>query len=101
MKKSSSDEVLRQANLNIQSSYCLARFIAKEIIKEENSDNEEIMKKLRILEAQYEQVSSYYITPDKEGTSSKPGVSNAVMVNWKKNRLEEIGKEIETLKMEK
>jgi hypothetical protein len=36
------DEVLRQANLNIQSSYCLARFIAKEIIKaqKEISDNE-------------------------------------------------------------
>ena len=61
----------------------------------------ENMKKLRILEAQYEQVSSYYIPPDKEHTSTKPGVSNTVMVNWKKKRLVEIGKEIENLKMEK
>ena len=29
------DEVLRQANLNIQSSYCLAMFIGREILKSE------------------------------------------------------------------
>ena len=37
------DKVLRQANLNIQSSSCLARFIGQEILKaekEENSNNE-------------------------------------------------------------
>ena len=47
-----------------------------------------------ILKAQLKQVSSYYIPPDKEHTSTKPGVSNTVMVNWKKKRLVEIGKEI-------
>ncbi len=62
---------------------------------------EEINKKLGILEAQLKQVSSYYIPPDKEHTSTMPGVSNAVMVNWKKIRMEEIRKEIENLKMEK
>ena len=54
-----------------------------------------------ILEAQLKQVSSYYIPPDKEHTSTMPGVSNEVMVNWKKTRMEEIRKEMENLKMEK
>ena len=62
---------------------------------------EEINKKLKVLEAQLKQVSSYYIPPDKEHTSTMPGVSNEVMVNWKKKRMEEIRKEIENLKMEK
>ena len=30
-----------------------------------------------------------------------PGIDNTAMVNWKKKRMEEIGKEIENLKMEK
>jgi len=68
-------------------------------------NTEEIDKKLGILEIQLKQVSNYYIAPDKKSTSTKmgfePGVSNEVMVNWKKKRMEEIGKEIENLKMEK
>ena len=66
---------------------------------------EEITKKLGILEIQLRQVSNIYIPPDKKSTSTKmgfePGVSNEVMVNWKKTRMEEIRKEIENLKMEK
>ena len=57
-------------------------------------------KKLKVLEAQLKQVSSYYIPPDKEHTSTVPGISNAVMVNWKKGRMEEIRKEIVNLKGE-
>ena len=61
-------------------------------------------KKLRILEAQLKQVSTYYIPPDKKSTSTKmgfePGVSNSVMVQWKKTRMGEISKEIENLKCE-
>ena len=68
-------------------------------------NTEEISKKLKVLEAQLKQVSSYYIPPDKKSTSTKmgmaPGVSNSVMVDWKKKRMEEIRKEIENLKMEK
>ena len=64
-------------------------------------NTEEITKKIGILEAQLKQVSSYYIPPDKEHTSTMPGVSNEVMVNWKKTRMEEIRKEMENLKMEK
>ena len=68
-------------------------------------NTEEITKKLEILEIQLKQVSNYYIAPDKKSTSTKmgmaPGVSNSVMVDWKKTRMEEIRKEIENLKMEK
>ena len=62
---------------------------------------EEITKKIGILEIQLKQVSNYYIAPDKEHTSTVPGINNAAMVNWKKKRMEEIRKEIENLKMEK
>ena len=55
-------------------------------------------KKVQILEAQLKQVSSYYIPPDKESTSVTAGVSNAVMVNWKKKRMEDLRKEIEKAK---
>ena len=58
---------------------------------------EEINKKLKVLEAQLKQVSSYYIPPDKEHTSTMPGVSNEVMVIWKEKRLEELQKEIDAL----
>ena len=68
-------------------------------------NTEEINKKLNVLEIQLKQVSAYYIPPDKKSTSTKmgfkPGIDNAAMVNWKKKRMEEIGKEIENLKMEK
>ena len=64
-------------------------------------NTEEISKKLGILEAQLKQVSSYYIPPDKEHTSTKPGVSNSVMVNWKKKRMEDLRKEIDLLITEK
>ena len=63
---------------------------------------EEITKKLGILEIQLRQVSNIYIPPDKKSTSTKmgfePGVSNEVMVNWKKTRMDELKKEIEQLK---
>jgi len=64
-------------------------------------NTEEINKKLGILEIQLKQVSNYYIAPDKEHTSTMPGIDNTAMVNWKKKRMEEIRKEIENLKMEK
>jgi len=57
-------------------------------------------KKLKILEAQLKQVSSYYIPADKKHSSTEPGISNEVMVKWKKNRMEEIRKEIVNLKGE-
>ncbi len=57
-------------------------------------------KKLMILEAQLQQVVSYYIPPDKRSTSTVPGISNSAMVKWKETRMEEIRKEIENLKGE-
>ena len=60
-------------------------------------NTEENNKKLKALEAQLKQVSTYYIPPDKESTSVTAGVSNSVMVNWKKKRMEDLRKEIENL----
>ena len=57
-------------------------------------------KELKILQAQLKQVSNFFIPAGKESTSTEPGTSNAVLVNWKKNRMEEIRKEIENLKGE-
>ena len=63
-------------------------------------NTEEIInRKLKALEAQLKQVSSYYIPPDKESTSVTAGVSNTVMVNWKKKRIEDLKQEIEKVKV--
>lgn len=63
-------------------------------------NTEEIInRKLKALEAQLKQVSSYYIPPDKESTSITAGVSNTVMVNWKKKRIEDLKQEIEKVKV--
>ena len=47
--------------------------------------------------AQLKQISEYYIPPDKKSTSTEPGTSNAVIVSWKKKRIEEIKREIREL----
>ena len=57
-------------------------------------------KKLQILEAQLQQVMSYYIPPNKKSSSTEPGTSNAVIANWKETRIREIRKEIANLKGE-
>ena len=50
--------------------------------------------------AQLKQISEYYIPPDKKSTSTEPGTSNTVIVNWKKKRMEELQREIDQLKGE-
>ena len=50
--------------------------------------------------AQLKQISEYYIPPDKKSTSTEPGTSNIVIVNWKKKRMEELQREIDQLKGE-
>ena len=60
-------------------------------------NTEEISKKLKVLEAQLKQVSSYYIPPDKESTSVTPGTTNEVQRQWKEKRMEELQKEIDAL----
>lgn len=58
---------------------------------------EEISKKLKVLEAQLKQVSSYYIPPDKKSTSITPGTTNEVQRQWKEKRMEELQKEIDDI----
>ena len=43
------------------------------------------------------QISNYHIEPDKKSTSTEPGTSNAVIVSWKKKRIEELTQEIREL----
>ena len=49
------------------------------------------------LQAGLRQVSNYHIEPDKKSTSTEPGTSNAVIVSWKKKRIEELKQEIRDL----
>ena len=49
------------------------------------------------LQAGLRQVSNYHIEPDKKSTSTEPGTSNAVIVSWKKKRIEELTQEIRDL----
>ena len=49
------------------------------------------------LQAGLRQVSDYYVEPDKKSTSAEPGISNAVIVSWKKKRIEELTQEIREL----
>ena len=49
------------------------------------------------LQAGLRQVSNYHIEPDKKSTSTEPGTSNAVIVSWKKKRIEELTQEIREL----
>ena len=49
------------------------------------------------LQAGVRQVSNYHIEPDKKSTSTEPGTSNAVIVSWKKKRIEELTQEIRDL----
>ena len=58
-------------------------------------------KRIRILKAQLRQVSNYLIPTNKESTSTEPGISNISLANWKKNRMEELRKEISKLKGER
>ena len=49
------------------------------------------------LQAGLRLVSNYHIEPDKKSTSTEPGTSNAVIVSWKKKRIEELTQEIRDL----
>ena len=49
------------------------------------------------LQAGLRQVSDYYVEPDKKSTSAEPGISNSVIVSWKKKRIEELTQEIREL----
>ena len=49
------------------------------------------------LQAGLRQVSGYYVEPDKKSTSTEPGTSNAVIINWKKKRIEELTEELKDL----
>ena len=57
----------------------------------------EIEYKHAALQAGLRQVSDYHIEPDKKSTSTEPGTSNAVIVSWKKKRIEELTQEIREL----
>tara|TARA_B100000749_G_C18313481_1_gene417752 strand:+ start:507 stop:710 length:204 start_codon:yes stop_codon:yes gene_type:complete len=57
----------------------------------------EIEYKHAALQAGLRQVSDYHIEPDKKSTSAEPGTSNAVIVSWKKKRIEELTQEIREL----
>ena len=57
----------------------------------------EIKYKHAALQAGLRQVSNYHIEPDKKSTSAEPGTSNAVIVSWKKKRIEELTQEIREL----
>ena len=54
----------------------------------------EMKYKHAALQAGLRQVSNYHIEPDKKSTSTEPGTSNAVIVSWKKKRIEELTQEI-------
>ena len=49
------------------------------------------------LQAGLRQVSNYHIEPDKKSTSTEPGSSSQVFVDWKKKRIEELKQEIRDL----
>ena len=57
----------------------------------------ELEYKHAALQAGLSQVSDYHIEPDKKSTSTEPGTSNAVIVSWKKKRIEELTQEIREL----
>ena len=57
----------------------------------------ELKYKYESLQAGLRQVSNYHIEPDKKSTSTEPGTSNAVIVSWKKKRIEELTQEIRDL----
>ena len=57
----------------------------------------ELEYKHAALQAGLRQVSDYHIEPDKKSTSTEPGTSNAVIVSWKKKRIEELTQEIREL----
>ena len=49
------------------------------------------------LQAGLRQVSDYYIEPSREGDSTHPGISNWVLIEWKKKRIKELEDEIREL----
>ena len=49
------------------------------------------------LQAGLRQVSDYYIEPDKKGDSNNPGISNIILIEWKKKRIKELKDEIREL----
>ena len=59
--------------------------------------SKEMKYKHAALQAGLRQVSNYHIEPDKKSTSTEPGTSNAVIVSWKKKRIEELKQEIRDL----
>ena len=59
--------------------------------------SKEMKYKHAALQAGLRQVSNYHIEPDKKSTSTEPGTSNAVIVSWKKKRIEELTQEIREL----
>ena len=59
--------------------------------------SKEVKYKHAALQAGLRQVSNYHIEPDKKSTSTEPGTSNAVIVSWKKKRIEELKQEIRDL----
>ena len=57
----------------------------------------ELEYKHAALQAGLRRISNYHIEPDKKSTSTEPGTSNAVIVSWKKKRIEELTQEIREL----
>ena len=49
------------------------------------------------LQAGLRQVSDYYIEPDKKGDSNNPGISNIILIEWKKKRIKELEDEVREL----
>ena len=49
------------------------------------------------LQAGLRQVSNYHIEPDKKSTSTEPGSSSQIFVDWKKKRIKELTQEIRDL----
>ena len=45
------------------------------------------------------QISNYHIEPDKKSTSTEPGSSSQIFVDWKKKRIEELTQEIRDLEI--
>ena len=61
------------------------------------SKKDKLYLKYAELKAGLGQVSRYYIAPNKKSTSTEPGTSNEVLVNWKKRRMEELAEELEEI----
>ena len=55
---------------------------------------ENLQYKHAALQATLKQVSNYYIEPCRDSGPTNTGISNSVIVNWKKNRIEELKSEI-------